>query len=288
MSKVCVVLEGVGNRGIYTTGVLDAFLENDIFINNIYGVSAGALNAMSYLSKQKGRSYRVNKEYIFKNCINYKRLLQGKSILNLDYLFNEVNLELDKLDIEAMEANMGEYIVTCLDMKTGRPVYKKIESYQDYPYIQASASLPLFTTSMKLDGTKLLDGGFCDPIPVMKAIDDGYDKVIVICTRHKEFEAKPYSLMNLYKIKYRRYPEMLATFKNRYNKYNITRDIIEDLSNKGKVFAIYPSEELHIAQLEKDMSVIEYVYKVGYQDGLNIIKELNKFLGGRVNEKKGR
>jgi predicted patatin/cPLA2 family phospholipase len=288
MSKVCLVLEGGGNRGIYTTGVLDAFLENDIFINNIYGVSAGALNAMSYLSKQKGRSYRVNKEYIFKNCINYKRFLQGKSILNLDYLFNEVNLELDKLDIEAMEANMGEYIVTCLDMKTGRPVYKKIESYQDYPYIQASASLPLFTTSMKLDGTKLLDGGFCDPIPVMKAIDDGYDKVIVICTRHKEFEAKPYSLMNLYKIKYRRYPEMLATFKNRYNKYNITRDIIEDLANKGKVFAIYPSEELHIAQLEKDMSVIEYVYKVGYQDGLNIIKELNKFLGGRVNEKKGR
>ncbi len=288
MSKVCLVLEGGGNRGIYTTGVLDAFLENDIFINNIYGVSAGALNAMSYLSKQKGRSYRVNKEYIFKNCINYKRFLQGKSILNLDYLFNEVNLELDKLDIEAMEANMGEYIVTCLDMKTGRPVYKKIESYQDYPYIQASASLPLFTTSVKLDGTKLLDGGFCDPIPVMKAIEDGYDKVIVICTRHKEFEAKPYSLMNLYKIKYRRYPEMLATFKNRYNKYNITRDIIEDLANKGKVFAIYPSEELHIAQLEKDMSVIEYVYKVGYQDGLNIINELNKFLGGRVNEKKGR
>ena len=92
MSKVCLVLEGGGNRGIYTSGVLDAFLENDIFINNIYGVSAGALNAMSYLSKQKGRSYRVNKEYIFKDCINYKSILQGKSILNLDYVFNEGSL----------------------------------------------------------------------------------------------------------------------------------------------------------------------------------------------------
>ena len=288
MSKVCLVLEGGGNRGIYTTGVLDAFLENDIFINNVYGVSAGALNAMSYLSKQKGRSYRVNKEYIFQKCISYKRMLQGKSILNLDYLFADVNLELDKLDIEAMEENMGDYIVTCIDMKTGRPFYKKIESYKDYPYIQASASLPLFAKSMTLDGVKLLDGGFCDPIPVMKALEDGYDKVVVICTRHKEFQAKPYSLMNLYKIKYRKYPEMLNTFKSRHEKYNTTRDIIEDLANRGKVFAIYPSEELHIAQLEKDMDVIESVYHIGYQDGLKVVKELNKFLGGKVNEKKGR
>ena len=288
MSKVCLVLEGGGNRGIYTTGVLDAFLEKGLFINNIYGVSAGALNAMSYLSKQQGRSYRINKEYIFKDCINYKRMLQGKSILNLDYVFNEVNRELDKLDIEAFEKNMGDYIVTCLDMKTGRPVYKKIESYEDYPYIQASASLPLFASCVNVDGMKLIDGGFGDSIPVMKAIDDGYDKVVVICTRHKEYESKPYSLMNLYKIKYRKYPEMLATFKNRYIKYNITRDIMEDLAQNGKVFPIYPREELHIGNLEKDMKVIEYTYNLGYQDGLKMVSEVEKFLGGRVNEKKGR
>ena len=149
MSKVCLVLEGGGNRGMYTSGVLDAFLENDIFINNIYGVSAGALNAMSYLSKQKGRSYRVNKEYVFKDCINFKRLLQAKSVLNLDYLFNEVNKELDLFDFEAFEKNKGEYIVNCVDVNTGNTVYKKIESYDDYPYIKASAALPLFSSLVK-------------------------------------------------------------------------------------------------------------------------------------------
>ena len=288
MSKVCLVLEGGGNRGIYTSGVLDAFLENDIFINNIYGVSAGALNAMSYLSKQKGRSYRVNKEYIFKDCINYKSILQGKSILNLDYVFNEVNMELDKFDLEAFENNKGEYVVVCLDMKTGLPVYKKIDSYDDYPYIKASASLPLFTKCVEIDGMKLLDGGFGDSIPVMKALEDGYDKIIVICTRDKGFECKQYSLMNLYKLGYRKYPEMLNTFKTRYMKYNVTRDIIEDLEDKGIVKAIYPSEELHVGNLEKDMSVVDHVYEVGYKDGLELVSEVKKFLGGKVNEKKGR
>lgn len=288
MSKVCLVLEGGGTRGIYTSGVLDAFLENDLFIDNVYGVSAGALNAMSYLSKQKGRSYRVNKEYIFKNCISYKRALQGKSILNLDYVFNEVNRDLDKLDIEAMEENMGDYVVVCLDMKTGKPVYKKIESYEDYPYIQASASLPLFASSVTIDGRKLLDGGFADSIPVLKAIDDGYDKVVVVSTRHKEFEAKQYSLMNLYKLKYRKYPEMLSTFKNRYIQYNVTRDLMENLEKEGKVLNIYPSEELHIANLEKDMSVIDHVYNLGYKDGIKMVSEVEKFLGGRVHGKKGR
>ena len=81
---------------------------------------------------------------------------------------------------------------------------------------------------------------------------------------------------------------MLATFKNRYIKYNITRDIMEDLAQNGKVFPIYPSEDLHIGNLEKDMEVIEYTYNLGYQDGLKMVSEVEKFLGGRVNEKKGR
>ena len=91
MSKVCLVLEGGGNRGVYTAGVLDAFLDASIHIKNIYGVSAGALNAMSYLANQKGRHYRINKEYALdRKCIDFKRIIIGKSILNLEYLFNEV------------------------------------------------------------------------------------------------------------------------------------------------------------------------------------------------------
>lgn len=286
MSKICLVLEGGGNRGMYTSGVLDAFLENDIFINNIYGVSAGALNAMSYLSKQRGRSYRVNKEYIFKECIDYKRMFQGKAILDLDYLFNEVNNKLDIFDLETFEKNKGEYVVNCVDVTTGNTVYKKIDSYDDYLYIKASASLPLFAKTVEVDGLKLIDGGVGDSIPVMKALDDGYDKVIVILTRHKEYVCHPYKLMNLYKVKYKKYPRLVETFKNRHNKYNITRDLIEQFEKDGKVLAIYPSEELIISNLERDMNVIDHVYNVGYKDGLKTVKKVKEYLGGKLNEQK--
>lgn len=271
---------------MYTTGILDAFLENNIFINNIYGVSAGALNAMSYLSKQKGRSYRVNKEYIFKNCVDYKRVLQGKAILDLDYLFNEVNKKLDIFDVSMFEKNIGEYIVNAVDVKTGNTIYKSIKNYGDYPYIKASAALPLFAKSVEIDGLKLIDGGVGDPIPVMKAINDGYDKIVVVLTRHKEYEAKPYKLMNLYKIKYKKYPKLIETLKNRHNKYNTTRDLIEQLEKEGKVFSIYPSEELVISHLERDMDTIDSVYEIGYQDGLKIVNQVKRYIGGRTNEQK--
>ena len=145
MSKVCLVLEGGGNRGTYTFGVLDAFIDNDIVINNIYGVSAGALNAMSYFSKQRGRSFRINKEYIFsKKCISYKRAIRG-NILNLDYLFNEVNLKDDPLDFATFNKYNENYVTVSTNVVTGAPYYKNIRNYeQDWEYIKASASLPCF------------------------------------------------------------------------------------------------------------------------------------------------
>ena len=196
-----------------------------------------------------------------------------------------VNKKLDIFDVSMFEKNIGEYIVNAVDVKTGNTIYKSIKNYGDYPYIKASAALPLFAKSVEIDGLKLIDGGVGDPIPVMKAINDGYDKIVVVLTRHKEYEAKPYKLMNLYKIKYKKYPKLIETLKNRHNKYNTTRDLIEQLEKEGKVFSIYPSEELVISHLERDMDTIDSVYEIGYQDGLKIVNQVKRYIG-RTNEQK--
>ena len=285
MSKVCLVLEGGGNRGVYTSGVLDAFLDNNIDIKTVYGVSAGALNALSYLSKQKGRSFNINKEFVTGNkCINYKRIFVG-NIVSLDYLF-EGNETVEEFNLE--EFNKREkFVVTCSDIVTGNALYKTIENYdKDLPYIKASASLPLFSKIVEVDSYKLLDGGICDSIPALKALQDGYDKIIVILTRHKEYVAKPYKFMSLYMTKYIKYPNLIRAMETRCEKYNVTRDAIENLEKEGKMLAVYPSEELVISRLEKDVNKLEEIYNIGYKDGINMIEKIKEYIGGLKVEKK--
>ena len=283
MSKICLVLEGGGNRGVYTAGVLDAFLDAGIDIKNVYGVSAGALNALSYLAKQKGRHYRVNKDYALdKKCIDFKRIIVGKSVVNLNYLFNEVSRNIDPIDFDEFNKR-GDYVVVATNVITGSPVYKRIDDYDlDYKYIMASASLPLFSKIIEVDDMKLLDGGISDPIPVMKAIEDGYDKIVVISTRDKGFTCKPYKFMTLYKSRYAKYPNFIKTMENRYNKYNVTRDLLTKLEMEKKVMTIYPSKPLLISNLEKDEDKLKSTYDLGYQDAKKVVNKIKEYIGGYV------
>lgn len=283
MKKVCLVLEGGGNRGVYTAGVLDAFLDNGIVIPNVYGVSAGALNAISYLSKQKGRSLQISKDYFrSQECVNFKRVLRGKSIVNLDYLFSETA---ETIDLEEFNKNEN-FIAVSTNVVTGAPVYKKIDDYKkDIQYIKASASLPIFSKIVEVDSLKLLDGGISDSIPVVKALADGFDKVIVVLTRDKNFVCKQYKHMGFYKAKYLKYPNFIKTMENRNLKYNVTRDLIDNLQRDGKIMAIYPSEPLTISHLEKDENKIDYVYKLGYENAMQIINEIKKYIGVKEYEK---
>lgn len=283
MEKICLVLEGGGNRGVYTAGVLDAFLDNKIDIPNVYGVSAGALNAISYLSKQKGRSLQISKDYFrSQECVDFKRVLRGKSIVNLDYLFSETA---ELIDLDEFHRNEN-FVVTCTNILTGAPVYKKIEDYnKDLDYIKASASLPLFSKVVEVDGLKLLDGGISDSIPVMQALNDGFDKIIVVLTRHKDFVCHPYKHMGVYKAKYHKYPNFIKTMENRYNKYNVTRDLIDNLEKDNKIIAIYPSQQLIVSHLEKNEKKIDDAYQLGYDDAIRLMDEIKQYIGVKVYEK---
>lgn len=288
MKKSSLILEGGGMRGMYTSGVLDAFMENNLYINNIYAVSAGCYNALSYLSKQKGRSFRVNTSYLNdKRYINVKRMITGKSAINTEFIFNDVFKELDVFDYDVFRKSVGEFYAVSTNCVTGEAHYALIKNLDDdVEYVKASAALPLFTKIVKVDDLKLIDGGISDSIPIMKAIEDGFVNNVIILTRPKGFILEDNKLMKFMKIRYKKYPNLLKAMVGRKDVYNETLKKIEKLEEEGKVIVIRPKEELNIANLEKDMDKIEKIYKMGYEDGKAYVSKIKKFIGVRTNVKK--
>ena len=260
----------------------------NLYINNIYAVSAGCYNALSYISRQRGRSFRINTTYLLdKRYINVKRILTGKSAVNTNFIFEDVFKELDEFDYDAFRSNCGKFYAVSTDCESGEPYYALIKDLEeDVEYVKASAALPLFTKIVRVDGKKLLDGGSGDSIPILKAIEDGFVNNVIVLTRPKGFALGDNKLMRFYKLKYKKYPNLLNTMENRKYKYNNTLKVIEELEEKGQVIVIRPKEDLNISNLEKDINKIRYIYQMGYEDGLQYINKIKNFIKVSRNVKK--
>lgn len=266
---------------MYTSGVLDAFMDNNLFINNIYAVSAGCYNAVSYLSRQRGRTFRINSAYINdKRYISFKKMLVSGSAVNTDFIFNTVFKELDPFDYDSFKKNVNKFYAVSTDCESGEPYYALIKDLdEDVEYVKASAALPLFTNIVRVNGLKLTDGGVSDSIPVFKAREDGFKKQIIILTRPKGSQLEKNKLMKFNKIRYKKYPKLLEAMANRHLKYNETLKRIEELEEKGNVIVIRPKIDLDIGHLEKDIEKIKRVYEYGYEDGKEYIEKIRKYLG---------
>ena len=273
---------------MYTSGVLDAFMDNDIFINNIYAVSAGCYNALSYISRQRGRTYEINTSYIGdKRYISMKRMLTKGSAVNTDFIFNDVFKKLNPFDYDAFNKYVGKFYAVSTNAVTGEAHYALIKDLEkDVEYVKASAALPLFTHLVKCDGLILSDGGDADSIPVKKAIEDGFSSNIVILTRPKGFVLGENKLMKFNKVRYRRYPNLIKTMKNRRFKYNETLKLLEELEKENKAIVIRPKEELNIGNLEKNITGINEIYKMGYEDGVEYISKIKEFIRNDENASK--
>jgi len=280
MEKSCLVLEGGGMRGMYTSGVLDAFMDNNLYINNIYAVSAGCYNALSYLSRQRGRTFRINTTYLKdKRYINMRRLFSKGSVVNTDFIFKDIFKELDPFDYKAFKEYCDEFYAVSTNCLTGKPVYAKIEDVEkDEEYIKASAALPLFTKLVEVDGLVLSDGGTSDSIPIKRAIEDGFSNNVVILTRPKGYIMKVNKLIKLHRIKYRKYPNFVKALENRYLMYNETMALIENLEKDNKIIVIRPNENLNINNLEKNDDRIKEIYNKGYEDGKKHVEKVRSFI----------
>ncbi|PRR73252.1 patatin-like phospholipase family protein [Clostridium thermopalmarium] len=283
MENIGLVLEGGGMRGTYTSGVLDFFIEKELYFPYVIGVSAGACNATSYISRQKERSKRINIKYI-KNpkYLSFRNLIKEKSVFGIKFLYDEIPNRLDPFDYNTFNSSSQKFVIVTTDCITGKPVYFEKNDCKDIlKVIRASSSLPLMAPMVEIDGGLYLDGGISDSIPIKKAIEDGYKNNIIILTRDKSYRKSPMKFQRLIKIKYKNYPRLIDTMLNRYKVYNETLDYIEWLEKEEKVFVIRPSKDLKVDRLEKNPKKLEALYKLGYEDVHNIYEKMKKWMEER-------
>lgn len=274
-----MVLEGGGIRGIYTAGVLDCFLDEGIEPEALFGVSAGIVNGINYVSRQKGRSLRVNTQYLKdKRYLSLYSLLTTGNIFGVDFCYNILPNKLLPYDYETFQNSKIKCFSTVSNLVTGQAEYKLCKNmHRDLDYVRASASLPLVSRIVKIDGSPYLDGGICDSIPLAASIRHGYQKNIVILTRPQGYRKMPSNMLPAIAHAYRRYPKFVQAYRTRHIRYNRTLDLIVKQEVQGRAFVIRPSKLLKIGRLEKNPKRIYTMYQLGYQDAKKAIPELKKF-----------
>ena len=279
--KIGLVLEGGALRGIYTAGVLDVLLKNNVKVDKIIGVSAGALFGVNYKSNQPGRALRYNKKYCNnKNYMSFYSFFTTGNIVNREFCFDKLVNELDPFDYETYSNNNIDFYATVTNLETGKAEYhliKDIRNEKDSEYLRASGSMPFVSRIVEVDGKKYLDGAIADSIPVDKMLTMSVDKIIVVPTRPIDFRRrKKTAIFN--KLKYKKYPNFVDKLSNRYKMYNKEVERIIDLENQGKVFVIRPSRFVNIKRLEKNPEIIQEMYDLGVSDTKSKLKELKKYL----------
>ena len=279
--RVGLVLEGGALRGIYTAGVLDVLLKNNVKVDKIIGVSAGALFGVNYKSNQPGRALRYNLKYCNnKNYMSYHSLLTTGNIVNKEFCFDKLVNELDPFDFDTFSNNKIDFYATVTNVETGKAEYhliKDLRNEKDSEYLRASGSMPFVSRIVEVDGKKYLDGAIADSIPVDKMLTMSVDKIIVVPTRPIDFRRRKKTTI-LNKLKYKKYPLFADKLSNRYKMYNEEVERIIDLENQGKVFVIRPSRFVNIKRLEKNPKIIQEMYDLGVSDTKSKLKELKKYL----------
>ncbi len=275
-----LVLEGGGMRGCYTAGVLDYFMEKGMEFSSVYGVSAGAIIGANYIGGQTERGFRTLTDYIGnKDYHGMGQFIKHGDFYNVDFAYNKIPNELDPADYVAYRNSPMKFYSVIANVKTGRAEYYHITDIEkEMDYMRASASLPLISKPVELDGNIYLDGGICDSIPLEKSISDGNGKNVVILTQHRGFVKKPSNNKYLAKLIYRKYPRFVQAMADRHIMYNNELDLVYNEEAKGTTFIIQPENPVEIARLEKDKSKLKDLYNIGYARAEKAYPRLIEFL----------
>ncbi|MBQ4096393.1 MAG: patatin family protein [Oscillospiraceae bacterium] len=276
-----LIMEGGAMRGMYTAGIIDVLMENGIVFDGSIGVSAGACFGINYKSNQIGRSIRYNKKYCNdKRYCSVRSLIKTGDMFGADFCYREIPYELDKFDFETFQNSPMTFYAVATDIETGKAVYKKIDkcSEKDLQWIRASASMPLVSKVVEIDGRKFLDGGIADSIPLRAFEKLGYNKNVVILTRPRNYQKKKNSVMPFIKVAFKDYPELVKAMDNRHKMYNKQTKYVYDRESEGDVFVFAPDEPLPIGRIEHDPNALELVYNIGREQANARLLELKRFL----------
>jgi len=281
MSKRGLILEGGAMRGMFTAGVLDIFMENDIKFDGIVGVSAGAVFGCNYKSKQIGRAIRYNKRFMGdKRYCSISSLIKTGNLFNAEFCYETLPNELDIFDFETYKNNPVEFHCVCSDIKTGKPVYKILEECDKagLTWMRASGSMPLASKPVEIDGYTMLDGGITDSIPLKYFEDLGYENNVVILTQPRSYKKKPNSLIPLMKIMLHKYPAIVEAMAHRHEMYNAQTEYVFKKEAKGEVIVICPEEDLNLSRTEKDPAELQRVYEIGREIGFKYLDKIRNFV----------
>lgn len=278
-----LVLEGGGMRGSYTAGVLDFFLDKNIKFENVYGVSAGASNACSYLSGQRGRALSIDVDYLEdKRFASVHSLVTTGDFFGVDMCYNIIPNELNLYDYEAFSNYPGNFYAVVTNCITGAAEYKLIKDMKkDIKYVRASCSLPMMSRDVIIKGVPYLDGGIADSIPIRRARKDGNKKNVIVLTRDPDYVKKPNELLPIIRAMYRKYPELVDSMAKRHIVYNKTLRYIKKLEEAGKVVVIQPQDKVEIGRLEKNRDKLIELYEQGYADAENKYLDIQNLLTSR-------
>ena len=279
--KIGLVMEGGAMRGLFTAGVIDVLMENQITFDGAIGVSAGAAFGCNFKSRQIGRVIRYNTKYCRDPRYgSFRSLLKTGDIYSKEFAYGELPNVLDPFDTKAFSENPMEFYVVATNIETGLPVYHKCETGtgEDMDWIQASASMPLVSHPVEIGGKLLLDGGMSDSVPLAYFQSIGYQKNVVILTRPEDYRKKKNKLMPVIRVRMHQYPNMIETLAYRHIMYNDEIAYIRKQKELGNTFIIEPREALHIGPVEHGPKELLRVYETGRKTAMEQLPALQAFL----------
>ena len=279
--KTGLVLEGGGMRGLFTAGVMDVMMEKGIRFDGIVGVSAGASFGCNYKSHQIGRVLRYNVR--FKDDPRYmglRSLFRTGNLVAAEFSYHTLPKELDVFDFEAYNSDPAEFHVVCTDVETGKPVYQRLDFMDDkgLEWIRASASMPLVSKPVEIDGKLLLDGGISDSIPIKYFQEQGFERNLVILTQPKGFFKKKTKLMPLFHLFSSRYPAIVEAMSRRHLMYNEELAYLEEQERLGKILLVYPQDVLPIGRTEQNEEKMRRIYAMGRAKAEEMLPEIQAFV----------
>jgi len=264
-----LVLEGGGMRGVFTSGILDAFMKHDLEFPYVVAVSAGACNGLSYMSHQPRRARYSNIDMLQKyGYISLKSLLTQGSIFDPNILYERFPNEILPFDFEAYHKNPTVYEMVTTNCLTGRAEYltEKNDVKRMTAIVKASSSLPYVSQITYVDGIPMLDGGIVDSIPVVRAIDKGFTPNVVILTRNRGYRSSEPDI-KVPRLFYGEYPRLRVALSHRVEEYNKQLELIERMEDWGEVICIRPERPMEVDRLCRDVEKLERLYEEGFALG---------------------
>ena len=287
MAKTGLVLEGGGMRGLFTAGILDVLMENNVTFDGVVGVSAGATFGCNFISHQIGRTLRYNMSQR-KNpkYMGIRSLIKTGDYVGGEYAYHVLPTKLDVFDFEVFEKNPTEFHIVTTNVKTGEAIYHRLDKidYTGMEWLRASASMPIISKPVVIGDYEMLDGGIADSIPLRYFESEGFKKNIVILTQPKGFKKKLTKLMPVFKATMRKYPAIIEGMSRRHLMYNRELEYISQQQMAGKCLVICPSDTLPIGRTSLNAKKMQHVYDMGRKAGEDNLEAIRKFIAQSPNE----